>query len=103
MTFVPDRHRSAFPRSWLEEHALDGERDGDGRTEDDKELWLPADLDGLPAMSWPSYLAGGKAEALEAVLRLGFVLFSGVPAEPAEFGYFEALLRALLKRGPLSS
>jgi gamma-butyrobetaine dioxygenase len=45
-------------------------------------------------MSWPSYLAGGKAWALEAVLRLGFVLLSGVPAEPgrvlevaASFGY----------------
>ena len=94
VTFAPDQHRSAFPRSWLEEHALDGERDGDGRTEDDKELWLPADLDGLPAMSWPSYLAGGKATALEAMLRLGFFLLSGVPAEPgrvlevaASFGY----------------
>jgi hypothetical protein len=32
VTFAPDRHRSAFPRSWLEEHALDDERDGDGRT-----------------------------------------------------------------------
>src|ERR1700730_8275423 len=94
VTFAPDRHRSAFPRSWLEENALDGERDGDGRTEDDKELWLPADLDGLPAMSWPSYLAGGRGEALEAMLRLGFVLLSGVPPEPgrvlevaASFGY----------------
>jgi hypothetical protein len=45
------------------------------------ELWLPADLD-LPATSWPRYLAGGKAQALEAVLRLGFVLLRGVPAEP---------------------
>jgi len=94
VAFAPDRHRSAFPRSWLEEHAPGGERDGDGRTEDDKELWLPADLDRLPAMSWPSYLAGGKAEALEAVLGLGFVLLSGVPGEPgtvlevaASFGY----------------
>ena len=43
VTFAPDQHRSAFPRSWLEEHALDGDGgDGDGRTEDDKELWLPA-------------------------------------------------------------
>ena len=51
VTFGPDQHRSAFPRSWLEEHALDGDG-GDGRTEDDKDLWLPADLDpetGLPA------------------------------------------------------
>src|SRR5438034_10768077 len=77
-----------FPAVWLRDNC------GDGRTEDDKELWLPGDLAGLPAMSWPSYLAGGKAEALEAVLRLGFVLLSGVPGEPgrvlevaASFGY----------------
>jgi gamma-butyrobetaine dioxygenase len=97
VTFAPDQHRSAFPRAWLEEHALGDGADGDGRTEDDKELWLPADLGpetGLPAMSWPSYLAGGKAEALEAVLRVGFVLLSGVPAVSgrvlevaASFGY----------------
>jgi hypothetical protein len=68
VTFAPDQHRSAFPRAWLEDHtlgdhALGGGADGDGRTEDDKELWLPADLGpetGLPAMSWPSYLAGGR-------------------------------------------
>ena len=24
VTFAPDQHRSAFPRSWLEEHVLDG-------------------------------------------------------------------------------
>ena len=95
VTFAPDQHRSAFSRSWLAEHALGDGADGDGRTEDDKELWLPADLDaGLPAMSWRGYLAGGKAEALEAVLRLGFVLLRDVPAEPgmvlevaASFGY----------------
>jgi gamma-butyrobetaine dioxygenase len=98
VTLGPDQHRSAFPRSWLEEHTLgDGDGDGDGRTEDDKDLWLPADLDpetGRPAMSWPRYLAGGKAGALAAVLRLGFVLLRDVPAEPgtvlevaASFGY----------------
>ena len=94
VTFGPDQHRSVFSRSWLEEHALGGDGDGDDRTEDGKELWLPADLAGVPAMSWPSFLAGGKAEALAAVLRLGFVLLSGVPAEPgrvlevaASFGY----------------
>ena len=98
VTFGPDQHRSAFPRSWLEEHVLDGGGgDGDGRTEDDKELWLPADLrpeTGLPAMSWPRYLAGGKAGALAEVLRLGFVLLRDVPAKPstvlevaASFGY----------------
>jgi gamma-butyrobetaine dioxygenase len=99
VTFGRDQHRSVFSRSWLEEHAPDGDGDGDGdgRTEDDKELWLPADLDPetrLPAVSWPRYLAGGKARALEAVLRLGFALLRDVPAEPgtvldvaASFGY----------------
>ena len=96
VTFAPDQHRSVFPRTWLAEHALgdNANGDGDGRTEDDKELRLPGDLAELPTMSWPSYLAGGKAWALEAVLRLGFVLLSGVPAEPgrvlevaASFGY----------------
>ena len=94
VTFAPDQHRSAFPRAWLEDHALGDGADRDGRTEDDKELWLPGGLAELPAMSWSSYLAGGKAKALEAVLRLGFVLLSSVPAEPgrvlevaASFGY----------------
>jgi DUF971 family protein len=82
VTFAPDQHQSAFPRSWLEEHAPGDDADGDGRTEDDKKLWLPADLAGLPAMSWPSYLARGKAEGLEAVMRLGFVLLSGLSAVP---------------------
>jgi gamma-butyrobetaine dioxygenase len=95
VTFGPEQHRSVFSRAWLAAHALDGDgaAGGDGRTEDDKELWLPADLD-LPAMSWPRYLAGGKAQALRAVLRLGFVLLRDVPAEPgrvldvaASFGY----------------
>jgi gamma-butyrobetaine dioxygenase len=99
VTFGPGQHRSEFSRAWLAAHALDGDGDsaddgdGDGRTEDDKELWLPADLD-LPAMSWSRYLAGGKAQALHAVLRLGFVLLRDVPAEPgrvldvaASFGY----------------
>jgi gamma-butyrobetaine dioxygenase len=103
VTFGPGQHRSVFSRTWLAAHALDADGandgdsanngDGDGRTEDDKELWLPADLD-LPAMSWSRYLAGGKTRALEAVLRLGFVLLRDVPAEPgrvldvaASFGY----------------
>src|SRR5262245_21347999 len=52
VTFGPDQHRSVFSRSWLDEHALDGDGDSDGRTEDDKQLWLPADLARVPAMSW---------------------------------------------------
>jgi len=86
VTFGPDEHGSVFSRAWLAAHALDGDGDGgadsDGRTEDDKELWLPADLTEVPAVNWPRYLAGGKAQALAAVLRLGFVLLRDVPAEP---------------------
>ncbi len=98
VTFAPDQHRSTFLRSWLAAHALDDDHDGDGdgRTEDDKELWLPADLDRLPEDSWPRYLGerADRARALDAVLRWGFVLLHDVPAEPgmvlevvASFGF----------------
>ena len=112
LTYAPDGHRSVFSRAWLAAHALDGDSDGDGRadrhgqadgdrrTEDDKELWLPADLDPavgrLPETSWPRYLAEltDRARALDAVLRWGFVLLRDVPAEPgmvlevaASFGF----------------
>jgi gamma-butyrobetaine dioxygenase len=104
VTYAPDGHRSIFSRAWLAGHALgsddDGRPDGDGRTEDDKELWLPADLDPasgrLPETSWPRYLAepADRVRALDAVLRWGFVLLRDVPAEPglvlevaASFGF----------------
>ncbi len=97
VTYAPGQHRSAFSRRWLAEHALDRYGDGDGRTEDDKELWLPADLAGeYPRASWPRYLAEPAvlARALDAVLRVGFVLLHDVPAEPgmvleaaASFGF----------------
>ena len=107
VTYVPDGHRSTFPRAWLARHALDGDRDegdrrteDDGRTEDDKELWLPAGLasraGSLPEGRWPRYLAepADRARVLDAVLRWGFVLLHEVPAEPglvlevaASFGF----------------
>jgi gamma-butyrobetaine dioxygenase len=96
VTYGPDRHRSVFSRAWLTGHALDGHGDGDGRTEDDKVLWMAADLPGLPEASWPHYLAepAERVRGLDAVLRLGFVLLRDVPAEPglvrevaASFGY----------------
>ena len=81
VTFAPDGHRSVFPRIWLAEHALpehalgdgiDRDGDGDGRTEDSKELWRPADLARLPEARWPRYLGdpAERARALDAVLRL---------------------------------
>jgi gamma-butyrobetaine dioxygenase len=100
VTYAPDGHRSTFARSWLAAHASGLPEDGGGRTEDDKELWLPADLaenaGGLPEVSWPCYLAApaDRARALDAVLRWGFVLLRDVPAEPgmvlqvaASFGF----------------
>jgi gamma-butyrobetaine dioxygenase len=106
VTYAPGRHRSAFSRRWLASRALDGYGDGDGRTEDDKELWLPGDFGSKtghgagrsqgPQASWPRYLAKSaeRARALDAVLRWGFVLLHDVPAEPgmvlevaASFGY----------------
>jgi gamma-butyrobetaine dioxygenase len=95
VTFAPDGHQSAFSRAWLAGHALDGYADGDGRTEDDKELWPTADLD-LPAVSWPRYLdrPADRIRALADVLRRGFVLLRDVPIEPgmvlevaASFGF----------------
>jgi gamma-butyrobetaine dioxygenase len=98
VTFAPDGHRSAFARSWLAGHELDHGEGGDGRTEDDKVLWLAADLapGRFPEASWPRYLDQPEVRlrALDAVLRMGFVLLRDVPAEPgrvlevaASFGF----------------
>jgi gamma-butyrobetaine dioxygenase len=100
VTFAPDQHRATFSRSWLIAQAPGPDGDGDGRTEDDKQLWLPADLapgtGQFPRASWPRYL-GQPAErirALAAVRRLGFVLLHDVPPGPgavlevaASFGF----------------
>ena len=104
VTFAPDGHRSAFSRSWLAGHALDGYADSDGRTEDDKDLWLAADLaprnpgirPNVPRRAGPGTWTGAadRIRALEDVLRRGFVLLHDVPAEPgmvlevaASFGF----------------
>jgi len=73
VTFGPDQHRSVFSRSWLDEHALDGDGDSDGRTEDDKQLWLPADLAGVPAHRQPVPRPGADraTAALPACRREG--------------------------------
>ncbi len=99
VTFAPDGHRSAFSRAWLAGHELDGYADGDGRTEDDKELWPSAALANVPQVSWTRYLdrrdgRSDRIRALADVLRRGFVLLRDVPAEPgtvlevaASFGF----------------
>ena len=58
----------------------------DPRTEDGKRLWRAADLagTGLPGAGWDGYLAYDAVleRCLDAVVRLGFALLRGVPAEP---------------------
>jgi hypothetical protein len=54
---------------------------------------LPPDLAGrLPRVSWPRYLAepAEQIRALDAVLRLGFVLLADVPADPGLVDGFAA-------------
>jgi gamma-butyrobetaine dioxygenase len=87
VTYAPDRHRSAFSRCWLAEHALDSCGAADGRTEDEKDLWLPATLAGWrPEGRWPRYLSEpeDRARCLDAVLRWGFVLLHDVPVEAGQ-------------------
>ena len=98
VTYAPDGHQSVFDVGWLAVHALDRAETADQRTEDGKELWLPADIGPRlrPEGSWPRHLdePAERIRCLDAVLRLGFVLLHDVPAEPgtvlevaASFGY----------------
>jgi gamma-butyrobetaine dioxygenase len=83
--FTPDGHRSTFSRTWLEEQAPRERAATDGRTEDSKQLWRAADLVGrLPQITWTDYNRDSalKADKLECVLRLGFLLIRGVPCHP---------------------
>ncbi|MFD7827774.1 phosphonate degradation HD-domain oxygenase [Kitasatospora sp. NPDC059803] len=73
-----DGHRSRYPLEWL-----GAERDGDGRTEEDKRLWVAADFaHGIPEARWEAYLAdpAEQAAVLTAVRRSGFAVLRGVPA-----------------------
>ncbi len=80
VTFTPGGHRSTFSRDWLAEQCAPPP--GDGRTEDDKELWQASDLDGrLPRGNWEAYLsdASERLRVLRAVQRLGFAVLHGTP------------------------
>ncbi|MER7751813.1 phosphonate degradation HD-domain oxygenase [Kitasatospora sp. NPDC097643] len=73
-----DGHRSRYPLEWLT-----AERDGDGRTEADKRLWVAADFRrGVPEADWETYLGdpAEQAAVLAAVRRSGFAVLRGVPA-----------------------
>ncbi|WP_327424497.1 TauD/TfdA family dioxygenase [Streptomyces sp. NBC_01230] len=80
--WAPDGHRSTYPLTWLEANRPGGPATGDRRTDDRKELWKAGDLTGrLPQAGWDEYLGepGVRARMLDSVLRLGFMLLSGVP------------------------
>jgi gamma-butyrobetaine dioxygenase len=84
--FAPDGHRSTFTRTWLTEQGPWARVAADGRTEDSKVLWRAADLVGqLPEVTWTDYLRDSalKADKLESVLRIGFLLIRGVPCTPS--------------------
>ncbi|MET9674529.1 TauD/TfdA family dioxygenase [Streptomyces sp. NPDC006482] len=101
VVWAPDGHRSVYPETWLGAHLPDAAGSpaflGDGRTEDDKELWAARRFDsGLPEADWEAYGTDPdvRADALASVLRLGFVLLRGVPVRDRQvldvartFGY----------------
>jgi gamma-butyrobetaine dioxygenase len=94
VTFGPDGHQAVFTRTWLAGHATS---EVDGRCEDAKELWSARDFSaGPPVTPWQAYSGSDavRLRSLRGLLSTGFMLLSGVPAEPgavadvaASFGY----------------
>jgi gamma-butyrobetaine dioxygenase len=103
--FAPDRHHSVYDTRWLDQfrpapvprqrsalpapppqaRSGTGAAAEDGRSEDAKHLWDNAVICGaLPLGSWPLYQSdpAHRQACLRAVLRDGFVLLAGMPAEP---------------------
>ncbi|MEU6983580.1 TauD/TfdA family dioxygenase [Streptomyces sp. NPDC046324] len=98
VVWAPDGHRSVYAESWLGTH-LPGAAaaPGDGRTEDDKELWAAERFaHGVPEADWAAYTTEPtvRADVLDGVLRLGFALVRNVPVRDRQvldvartFGY----------------
>jgi gamma-butyrobetaine dioxygenase len=94
VTFGPDGHQAVFTRSWLAGHVA---AEVDQRSEDAKRLWSARDFPGGPPMtSWQSYIGSDsvRLRCLRDLLRTGFLLLGGVPAESgavadvaSSFGY----------------
>jgi gamma-butyrobetaine dioxygenase len=86
--FEPDGHRTVIAKSWLARAiapALQELGAPASRTEDGKRLWVAADFAaGPPTFSWNRYRtdAEHRAACLDALLSDGFVLLTGVAAEP---------------------
>lgn len=94
VTFGPDGHEAVFTRTWLAGQAL---AEPDARSEDAKRLWSARDFPaGPPRTPWESYLGSDRVRlrCLRELLDTGFMLLTGVPAQPgsvldvaATFGY----------------
>jgi gamma-butyrobetaine dioxygenase len=94
VTFGPDGHQAVFTRSWLAGYAV---AEVDGRSEDAKRLWSARDFPGGPPVSsWQAYASvdAVRLRCLRELLGTGFIVLTGVPAEPgavadvvASFGY----------------
>jgi len=79
--FAPDGHAAVFDGEWLRTWSLaEGQAPPDLRTEDAKRIWDATDLGPLPDADWVAYQndPAVKAAALDAVVRLGFVVLRGV-------------------------
>jgi gamma-butyrobetaine dioxygenase len=79
--FAPDGHAAVFDGDWLRTWRLsEGQAPQDPRTEDAKRLWDATDMGPLPEADWAAYQnePAVKAAALDAVVRLGFVVLRGV-------------------------
>lgn len=84
--WLPDGHRSRYGQDWLDAvggRTSNDDCEGDGRTENAKQLWNAADFqDGrLPQATWQDYQRedAERLRILDAVARFGFALLSGVP------------------------
>ncbi|MDT4999599.1 MAG: gamma-butyrobetaine dioxygenase [Mycobacterium sp.] len=79
--FAPDGHAAVFDGEWLRTWSLaEGQAPPDLRTEDAKRIWDATDVGPLPDADWVTYQndPAVKAAALDAVVRLGFVVLRGV-------------------------
>jgi len=81
--FAPDGHAAVFDGEWLRTWSLaEGQAPPDLRAEDAKRMWDASDVGPLPDADWVAYQndPAVKAAALDAVVRLGFVVLRGVEA-----------------------
>jgi gamma-butyrobetaine dioxygenase len=81
IVWAPDGHESRYPVSWLAAHALD--ETGRAHRRPEPVLWGPEIARNLPKADWSAVEKGPAEERalLDAFLRYGFAILSGVPTE----------------------